>query len=70
MSIGQEQLRLLPSIDELLQSATGRRLISQYSRPITLHSIRTTLAQARAAIRHGETCPAPEALLASVEHLL
>src|SRR5258708_22776974 len=70
MSVGQEQLRLLPSIDELLQSAAGKRLISQYSRTITLHAIRATLAQARADIRHGEACPAPEALFASAEHLL
>lgn len=70
MTVDQEQLRLLPSIDELLQSATGKRLISQYSRTITLHAIRATLAQARAAIRQGDVCPAPEALLASAEHLL
>ncbi|MFL5661483.1 MAG: L-seryl-tRNA(Sec) selenium transferase, partial [Ktedonobacteraceae bacterium] len=70
MTAVQEQLRLLPSIDELLQSTTGKRLINQYSRTITLHAIRATLAQVRADILHGEVCPAPEALLASAEHLL
>ena len=71
MTVDQKhQLRLLPSIDELLQSAAGQRLISLYSRTVTLHAIRTTLAQARADIRHGAACPAPEVLLVRAEHLL
>ncbi len=71
MTVDQKhQLRLLPSIDELLQSAAGQHLISLYSRAVTLHAIRATLAQARADIRHGSACPAPEVLLSRAEHLL
>jgi L-seryl-tRNA(Ser) seleniumtransferase len=62
-----DQLRLLPSIDELLQSATGQQLIVQFSRGMT---VRASIAQARADIREGAACPSPEHLLASAEHML
>ncbi len=42
-----DQLRLLPSIDELLQSATGQQLIVQFSRGMTLRAVRASIAQAR-----------------------
>jgi L-seryl-tRNA(Ser) seleniumtransferase len=70
MTTNQNQLRLLPSIDEILQSATGQRLIAQYSRAMTLHSLRSTLAQVRADIRQGATCPPFEELLATAEQIL
>src|SRR5256714_4676415 len=38
MTTDQNQLRLLPSVDEILQSATGQRLITQYSRTMTRHA--------------------------------
>src|SRR6266700_4260654 len=70
MNVEQNQLRLLPSIDELLQSAAGQQLISQYSRSITLRAVRASIDLARADIRNGAACPSPEALLEKVEHLL
>src|SRR2546429_10020888 len=70
MSIDQNQLRLLPSIDELLQSSGGAGLIAQYSRSMTLRAIRAALAQARLDIFNGSTCPSPEQLLAAAEQTL
>ena len=70
MSIDQNQLRLLPSIDELLQSSGGAGLIAQYSRSMTLRAIRAALAQARLDIFNGSTCPSSEQLLASAEQTL
>src|SRR3989440_10366265 len=70
MTIDQNQLRLLPSIDELLQSAGGSGLIAQYSRNMTLRAIRATLAQARQDILDGSTCPSSEQLLVAAEQIL
>src|SRR6266702_5714995 len=70
MTTDQNQLRLLPSIDEILQSATGQQLIIQYSRTMTLRALRATLARARADILHGATCPSFEELLATAEQIL
>src|SRR6266849_1716517 len=70
MNVEQDQLRLLPSIDELLQSAGGQQLISQFSRPMTLRAVRATIAMACAGIRNGAACPSSEALLDTAEHLL
>src|SRR5438270_12407055 len=70
MSIDQNQLRLLPSIAELLQSSTGAGLIAQYSRGMTLRAIRAALACVRLDILNGSTCPSPEQLLAAAEQTL
>src|SRR5579884_3540899 len=70
VSIEQDQLRLLPSVDELLQSLAGQQLIQRYSRPLTLRALRATLTQARNAIRQGATCPPYESLLNEAEQLL
>ena len=70
MSIDQNQLRLLPSIDELLQSPMGQQLIAHYSRALTLRSVRATIALARNDIREGATCPSTDQLLVSAEHML
>lgn len=60
----QAQFRLLPSVDELLQSVGGQRLSSLYTRALALQAVRESLAQARDLIRAGQPCPSPEALLA------
>jgi L-seryl-tRNA(Ser) seleniumtransferase len=70
MSIDQNQLRLLPSIDEVLQSPGGLRFIAQYSRSMTLRVVRATIAQARFDILNGSPCPSAEQLLDAVEHTL
>ncbi|HCF84300.1 MAG TPA: L-seryl-tRNA(Sec) selenium transferase [Ktedonobacter sp.] len=70
MTIDQNQLRLLPSIDELLQSTGGSGLIAHYSRSMTLRAIRAALAQARQDILDGSTCPSSEQLLVAAEQIL
>src|SRR5579859_3728526 len=70
MNVELEQLRLLPSIDELLQSAMGQQLMRDYSRPLTLGAVRASLVNARAAIREGALCPSYDELLASAARML
>ena len=70
MNVDQEQLRLLPSVDELLQSSTGQQLIQRYSRSLTLRTVRAGLAQARAQIREGALCPSSDELLALAGRML
>lgn len=63
MNIGQEQFRLLPSIDELLQSPIGQQLTRIYTRPLTLRALRLSLDRARAMISDGLPCPSTESLI-------
>src|SRR5581483_8272662 len=70
MTIDHDQLRLLPSVDELLQSPVGQQLLAQYSHALVARAIRTSLAQARAAIRQGASCPSRAELLAAAQALL
>src|SRR3974390_810268 len=70
MNVDQEQLRLLPSVDELLHSNGGQQLVQRYSRSITLQAIRASIAQARAHIREGASCPSSQELLSVAEHYL
>jgi L-seryl-tRNA(Ser) seleniumtransferase len=61
------QLRLLPSVDELLHTPAGQQLIARFSHPLTVQAIRACLAEARTAIRHGAPCASHAALLAAAE---
>ena len=70
MTINQNQLRLLPSVDELLQSSHGQHLVVQFSRSLALRAIRASIAQARTAIRDGATCPSTDDLLTQAEDFL
>ncbi len=70
MNVDQQQLRLLPSVDELLHSDSGKQLVQRYSRSMTLQAIRASIAQARAHIRQGAACPSSDELLTVAEHLL
>ncbi|HXZ05520.1 MAG TPA: L-seryl-tRNA(Sec) selenium transferase [Ktedonobacteraceae bacterium] len=70
MNVDQEQLRLLPSVDELLHSSSGQRMVERYSRSMTLQALRTSIAQARANIRHGAACPSSDEILKEAEHNL
>jgi L-seryl-tRNA(Ser) seleniumtransferase len=65
-----DQFRLLPSVDELLQTAQGQQLVARYSRPLALRAVRAVLAQARAAIREGAACPAYDELLTGAGEML
>ena len=68
MSVDQNQFRLLPSVDELMQSTTGLHLATQFSRPLAVRAIRASLALARTHILAGAQCPSHEELLANAEH--
>lgn len=70
MNIDQAQFRFLPSIDELIQSPGGQKLVATYTRPLTLRALRTSLDEARSAIRGGQPCPPVEALLHTASNLL
>jgi L-seryl-tRNA(Ser) seleniumtransferase len=70
MNVELEQLRLLPSIDELLQSTMGQQLIRDYSRSLTLRAVRASLAHARTTIREGKLCPSYDELLADTARVL
>jgi L-seryl-tRNA(Ser) seleniumtransferase len=70
MNVDQEQLRLLPSVDELLHSSSGQQLVQQYSRSMTLRAVRASIAQARTQIRRGAPCPSSDELLTVAENLL
>jgi L-seryl-tRNA(Ser) seleniumtransferase len=70
MSVGQDQLRLLPSVDELLQSSAGQQLIVQFSRSLTLRAVRASIAQARIDISNGGQCPSYDDLLVRAEQTL
>lgn len=70
MNIDQTQFRLLPAVDELLQSSTGQQLAATYTRPLAIRALRISMDEARAAIRNGQPCPSAEALLHEASILL
>ncbi|GHO44200.1 L-seryl-tRNA(Sec) selenium transferase [Ktedonospora formicarum] len=57
MPIDQNQLRLLPSVEELLLTPTGQKLIEHYSRPLTVRAFREALTLGRQEILKGTPCP-------------
>ena len=62
-------LRLLPSVEQLLQSPRAADLISTYGRPLTLEAVRAVLEDLRHRLQAGETgdVPAKDLLLAQAE---
>jgi L-seryl-tRNA(Ser) seleniumtransferase len=70
MNVDQEQLRLLPSVDELLHSSSGQQLVQQYSRAMALRAVRASIAHAREQIFRGALCPSSDVLLSDAEHAL
>jgi L-seryl-tRNA(Ser) seleniumtransferase len=70
MTFDIQQLRLLPSVDELLQSPTGQDLATRFSFALAKRAMRGCLAQARASIRQGASCPATADLLKAAQSLL
>ncbi len=67
MTIEHNQLRLLPSVDDLLQFPAAHTLIVRFSRPLVVRAVRASLAQARVTIRTGGLCPPAETLLAEAQ---
>jgi len=70
MNFDQEQFRLLPSVDELLHSASGQQLVQRFSRPMTLEAVRDSISHARTQIRQGASCPSSDEILTVAEHIL
>jgi L-seryl-tRNA(Ser) seleniumtransferase len=58
-----DQLRLLPSVDELLQDHTLREFEQRYGHTIVVDAVRAALDEARADIRAGSEAPMPALLL-------
>ena len=59
----QEELRKLPSVDRLLQEEAIAALVARWGHELTVEAAREALDTARDAIRIGEPCPQPEALV-------
>jgi L-seryl-tRNA(Ser) seleniumtransferase len=66
----QNQLRRLPSVNELLQTPTGQHLVTQFSRDMAVRAIRASLAQARISISAGASCPPLIDMLVQAEDIL
>ncbi|MGH2479925.1 MAG: L-seryl-tRNA(Sec) selenium transferase [Ktedonobacteraceae bacterium] len=70
MDVDSAQFRLLPALDELLQSPYGQQLGSTYTRALVVRALRISLDEARTAIRAGQHCPPATELLARATQLL
>ncbi|MGB8648652.1 MAG: L-seryl-tRNA(Sec) selenium transferase [Anaerolineae bacterium] len=63
MTSQAEQLRALPSVDELLQDVTLHELANQYGHGVVVDAIRAGLDAARMLIRSGQDAPMPALLI-------
>jgi L-seryl-tRNA(Ser) seleniumtransferase len=63
-------LRLLPSIEQLLQTPAAKELIEAYGRPLSLEALKAALEQARKRFPEERVVPGREALLVSASELL
>src|ERR1700693_551774 len=70
MTFDTQQLRLLPSVDELLQSPIAQELAACFSYDLAKRAVRDSLAQARNSIREGASCPPAADLLKVAATLL
>ncbi|GCE10889.1 L-seryl-tRNA(Sec) selenium transferase [Tengunoibacter tsumagoiensis] len=61
------QLRLLPSMTQLLQSSSAQQLSARFSHALTVRALRTTLEQAREEIQAGAICPSIDELLTDAQ---
>ena len=63
-------LRNLPSVDKLLQTAPAAELIAVYGRPLTLDALRLTLDAARSGFREMQQLPDEAEIIAQSERRL
>jgi L-seryl-tRNA(Ser) seleniumtransferase len=66
----RDDLRLLPSVDQLLRLPRPAGWITQYGRPLTLQAIRTSLDEVRSGFPQEGSIPEDEALLDRAQALL
>jgi L-seryl-tRNA(Ser) seleniumtransferase len=52
-----DDLRRLPSVEHILQSAAGNHWLAEYGRPLTLEAIRTTFDEARSQFSDQSSLP-------------
>ncbi len=65
-----DDLRSLPSVDQILQTRQAADLVAGYGRPLTLEAIRSTLADLRHRHAPGETLPDIGGILDRAQNLL
>lgn len=65
-----DQLRLLPSVDELLQDHTLREFEQRFGHGIVVDAVRAALEAARADIRSGNEAPMAALLLDDIRELI
>jgi L-seryl-tRNA(Ser) seleniumtransferase len=63
-------LRALPSVDEVLRTATGDGLVAHFGRAAATAAVRSALAAARAAVVAGEPASVAEAIAAAAHAAL
>jgi len=66
----QEELRNLPSVDQLLQEEPVAALVARWGHELAVESARETLEEARQAIHDGQACPADGILAQGVQERL
>jgi len=57
-------LRAIPSVDQLLQSPSGKAAVERFGRPIVTDALRNVVADLRSEVRKGASVPSQEAILA------
>jgi L-seryl-tRNA(Ser) seleniumtransferase len=63
MESDQSSFRLLPSVDQLLQSVPGQHLAHTYPHVLAVRALRESLSEARSLLRSGQPCPSSEELV-------
>jgi L-seryl-tRNA(Ser) seleniumtransferase len=66
----ENNLRSLPSVDQILRTRAAAELVSEYGRPLTLDAIRFVLEGMRALVNTGDTIPDRENILDLVKERL
>jgi L-seryl-tRNA(Ser) seleniumtransferase len=66
----QDQLRMLPSVDRLLQETPVPELVDRWGHDLTVRAARDTLDAARQELQQGAACPPLETLAQHVEQRL
>ncbi len=63
-------LRALPSVDQLIQAGQDEGLVARYGRPLVVDAIRSILDDVRAGYQDGKPLPEREQIMARVEQRL
>ena len=58
-------LRRIPSVDQLLKSASAGAAIERFGRPAVTEALRSAVADLRNDVREGRNVPAPENIMAA-----